>query len=87
MGARKGRKVIKMESTIWITHEDGTRTCETRTLQQAKTTVRNSGKSVLDLTNYPDPDMCEKGSKGYEEIVAARCIKHYEGLSQIIFIA
>ncbi len=66
-----------MELTIRITHDDLTQTHETRTLQQAKTTVMCSGKSVLDLINR-DIDMYETGSKGWEEIVAARCLMHYE---------
>ena len=66
-----------MELTIRVTHDDLTQTYETRTLQQAKTTVMCSGKSVLDLINL-DIDMWEEGSQGWEEIIAARCLMHYE---------
>ena len=66
-----------MELTIRITHDDLSQTHETRTLQDAKTTVMCSGKSVLELINQ-DIDMWEEGSQRWEEIIAARCLMHYE---------
>jgi hypothetical protein len=66
-----------MELTIRITHEDLSQTYETRTLEAARATIETSGKAVLDLINK-DIDMWETGSKGWEEIIAARCLMHYE---------
>ena len=66
-----------MDLTIRITHKDLTQTYETRTLEAARATIETSGKAVLDLIKR-DIDMYETGSSGWEEIVSARCLIHYE---------